>query len=443
MRFAGLGALLLGLLAGQNVAQAQFSFGYTRYGLNLNNPFIAQQQYLANLQAGRLAIASGQAVPAWLPYVAPNPNPFNPYVPPGAFAPVAGGYNPFIGANPYMPATGFAPTSAGTNPYAPTSGWDSSGSNPYSPSSSSIPYSPYSYGSQPIGPGFTLMGGADVLRATGQVWKDAETTRIMRQQYYQAKLDTIKKKFDLDMYIKANTPTFTEEQARITKQILNRIRTNSSPAEILDGRSLNFLLNDIAGRFHDNKAPLSEIPLDESVLRHLNIAKGANDASLGLLRNADRLIWPTALVEMLPKETRDEIGARAQALAQNAVAGKQPDPNAIRDLRGQIEKTYDQLVKKANAFDTPDYMAAQRFLNDMMAATRAISSGSAGAQVEFQQMLTKGDIRNLNDLVRVMVTRGWRFGPALASDEGAYRALHSALVSYDVALNQLVAASEP
>src|SRR5947209_6209722 len=55
-----MGALVLvGLLAGQGVAHAQFAFGWTRYGYNPNNPFVAQQQYLANLQAQRYAIASG------------------------------------------------------------------------------------------------------------------------------------------------------------------------------------------------------------------------------------------------------------------------------------------------------------------------------------------------------------------------------------------------
>jgi hypothetical protein len=74
--------VLAGLVAGQGVAHAQFAFGMTRYGYNPSNPFVAQQQYLANLQAGRYAIAAGQSVPAWLPYVAPYaaPTVFPPYV---------------------------------------------------------------------------------------------------------------------------------------------------------------------------------------------------------------------------------------------------------------------------------------------------------------------------------------------------------------------------
>jgi len=450
-RQVGVGALVLcGVLAGQQLAQAQFSFGQTRYGMNTNNPFIAQQQFLSNLQAGRLAIATGQQVPAALPYLAQayGGGGYNPYVPP-AFAGGAG-YNPYMTGygNPYMTGYGanaYSPLGGGlgSNPYSPAGGYDASGSNPYSPIGAGSPYGG-GYGlPSSVGPGYTLSGGADLLRATGQVWKDEEQARIMRQQYYQAKLDTKKKQFDLDMYIKANTPTFTETELKTQRLILSRILKNSSPAEISEGRSLNMILNDIATKFHDNKAPMSEIPLDESVLQRLNIASGAGGASFGLLRNGDKLIWPSALTEIVPAEVRANVAKQAQALAKNAIDGKEPDGNAIRDLRGQIEKMQDKLLSKANDFGTPDYMAGQRFLNDLLAATRAISSGAAAAQVDYQRLVSKGEIHNLNDLVKVMVTRGWRFAPALPSDEGAYRALHSALASYDVALNQLVAANEP
>jgi hypothetical protein len=71
-RQAFVGAIVVaGLLATQTTAHAQFSYGWTRYGYNPSNPYVAQQQYLNNLQLGQYAIASGQAVPAWLPYVAP------------------------------------------------------------------------------------------------------------------------------------------------------------------------------------------------------------------------------------------------------------------------------------------------------------------------------------------------------------------------------------
>lgn len=443
MRRAGMGALvLLGLLAGQDAARAQFSFGMTRFGFNPSNPFVAQQQFIGNLQAGALSIRYGQSVPAWLPYLAPYAAPavFPPYIGgglgyPGGFVPPI--YNPYIGgggygyANPYL---GGGYGGGTTNVYS--AGGAGGGTNPY--------LSSYAYGgySNPaVGPGVTLMGTADVMRAYGTVITSQEQARMMREDYYQKKLETKRKKFDLDMYIKANTPSVQEENERIAKLQLRRIQNNSNPAEIVDGRALNFLLDDIAK--HPGKTPISEIPLDENLLSQVNVQPNSKGHSLGLLRNGGKLTWPTALVEMIPPDVRKDMSARAQALAQSAIAGKEPDVNSIRDLNVRIEQAQAQLLKKANDFSTPEYTRATRFLNELQSAVRSISSGEAAAQVQFQQMVANGKINNLAELVRVMVGRGWRFGPAGPTDEGAYRALYSALVSYDVALNQMVAQTEP
>jgi hypothetical protein len=458
MRRAGIGALVLfGLLSGHDVARAQFSFGMTRYGMNNNNPYIAQRQAISNLGYGRLAIASGQQVPASLPYLAAG----GAFAPPGSFSPFGGvpyggGGGAGYGMNPYM---GYGGGGYGANPYSAGygGGGNGGGSNPYSASSDgSNTYSPYSggsaassmgmygaYANPAVGPGYTLMGAADVMRSYGKVITSQEQARILREQYYQAKLDTRKKKFDLDTYIKNNTPTFSENEAKIAKQTLTRIQNSSNPAEIVDGRSLNLLLEDV-DKHRSNKTTLPEYDLPAELFAHINIKPaGADTQSLGLLRDRGKLNWPSALVDMLPAATRKEIESRARSLADNASQGNGADRNAAKDLRLEIAQAREQLLKKANYFDTRPYMDAKRFLDDLDNAREAIERGNADPQIQFQEMLAKGKIGNLNDLVKVMTEKGWRFGRALPSDEGAYRALHSALAAYDVALNQQVAQSEP
>lgn len=155
VRRVTMGALVVvGLLAGQGVAHAQFSFGWTRYGYNPSNPFVAQQQYIANLQAGRLSIAAGQSVPAWLPYLAPYAAPavYPPYIGTGGFGGYGYGYtapvyNPYTyggygysgfgnyGVNPYLGNTSGYLNNYGTSPYSSSS---------YNPYLSSSAYSPYS-----------------------------------------------------------------------------------------------------------------------------------------------------------------------------------------------------------------------------------------------------------------------------------------------------------
>jgi hypothetical protein len=185
------------------------------------------------------------------------------------------------------------------------------------------------------------------------------------------------------------------------------------------------------------------MPLDENVLKHLNIKPaGPGSYSLGLLRDGGKLQLPAALVKMLPAEVRNDIEAKARVLAQNAANEQAPDLNATADFQDQISKAREQLLKKANEFDTTPYMDAKRFLNDLDNARQAIERGNASAQVQYQKLVAKGEIQSLNQLVNVMVKNGWRFAPALLSDEAPYRALHSGLVAYDVALNQQIAAAE-
>ncbi len=334
---------------------------------------------------------------------------------------------PMQGPNP------FAPPPMMSNPYSPLGGapYDPYMSNPYGMGS---PYAnPYS--NPAIGAGFTLMGGADMLRAYGDVLTKQEKARIMRQEYYQTRLETRKKAFDLDRYIKDNTPTWNQQQEKLMKAVLFRIQTASNPAEIVEGRSLNFLLDDVDKHF--NKATVTEIALEPDVLKQLNVKPaGTNNSSLGILRDSGKLQWPAALVKMLPAEVRNDIEAKARVLAQNAA---KPDLNAAADFQGQISRAREQLLKKANDFDTTPYMDAKRFLSDLDHARLAIERGNAGAQLQYQAMVRKGEIHNVHELVSAMVKNGWRFAPALLSDEAAYRATHSALAAYDIALNQQIA----
>jgi hypothetical protein len=327
-------------------------------------------------------------------------------------------YNPYasFGVNPYTPlgATalpGAAGVGAGTaNPYLPLSGagYDPYTSNPY--------YSPLSYGGN--SQGLTLMGAADVMRSYGNVITSQEQARLLREQYNQAQLETAKKDFDLKMYIKANTPSYSEEQDRMAKDTLKRIQNHSNPVEVSGGKSLNYLLDDV--RKHRGKDfNFGKIDLPEDILKQINVTTGNN--SLGVLRDGGKLNWPTALLDLVPTETRKDMEALAKNAVQNAAKG-QVDRNALKDLDTQVEVIRNDLLKKANDIPTPQYLEAKRFLNDLDEARVAINSGEAKAQFDYQALVSDGKIRDINDLITQMVNRGWRFAPATHMDEAAYRA---------------------
>ncbi len=385
-------AALLGCLTLAAPLEAQFNFNP-----NMNPSFVSgmtQAQYLAFLQQAAAARAA-----ALNPGVFPNANPA------------------LTTANPYTAATG--------NPYAPGV------ANPYSPTGFPTPYDPYA--ANPYlpyyGAGSVLQGAADVLRAYGTVITSQEQARILRETALQARLDTKKKKFDLEMYIKANTPTYTEEQAKIAKMTLKRIQSNSSEPEIVNGKALNLLLDDL--RKHPGKrAELTTFGLSEEVLGHLNVTKNA--ASLGILRNHGEFTWPVVFQENFQADQLHLIESQAKTLVKNAEKGKL-DANLLKDMRDQIDKVRDQLFKKVNEIPTTQYLDAKRFLNDFDDARVALERGEAMTQVDFQKW--SGGGKNLQQLVDYMVSGGLRFTTATQGDEFAYRSVYSGMAALDVALN--------
>jgi hypothetical protein len=391
-----LAGMMAGLLALDARALAQFNFNP-----NLNPNFVPglnRDQYMAWLQQTAQARMAAQAQ-MFQPVVPVNPLPaaVSPYTP--------------VTASPYG-----TPVTSPYNPVAPgISPYDSAYINPY-----------YAY-ADPYGG--VLRGTADVMRAYGTVITSQEQARIMREQYYQSKLDTKKKKFDLEMYIKANTPTFTEEQAKIAKMTLKRIQTNSSEPEIINGKSLNLLLDDLRKQ-PGKKLAVEPFALSEDVLGHLNVTKGG--ASLGILRNGGEFTWPVALQEHFSAEQLKLIENQAKTLVKNSAKGKL-DVNVLKDMRTEVDKIRDQLSRKVNEVPTTQYLEAKRFLNDFDDARQALERGETMTHVNFQKWAAGG--KNLQQLVDYMVSNGLKFTPATQGDEFAYRAAYSGLVALDVAHN--------
>jgi len=328
------------------------------------------------------------------------------------------------GANPYTPYASPGGTPGATNPYT-TGGY---GANPYDTGAGN-PYNPFYYGSGLGATGGSLYGTAELAKAFGNVITSQEQARIMREQAMQAKIDTQRKRFDFELYKAANTPTWSEEQVKVARQVHKRILSNSSPAEILNGAALNILLDD-ARRFPNKKVAMDPIPLSEDVLRRLNVTAGSGN--MGLLRENGKLAWPTALQEVLTPEQRASFETLAQNLMNGARNGKL-DATALKDLGNELDRVSGNLVKKVNEIPTIQYLEGKRFLREFNDARTALERGEAKAFFAYQDFISGG--KNIQEIVDYLVSRGLKLAPATAADEGAYRAFHSALVAFDVALN--------
>ncbi len=326
---------------------------------------------------------------------------FNPYVMPR--------FNPAGGVNT-LPS--FTPAAAVS-------------SYPYDPLGQSM-YNPY-YGVGPVGG--ALFGTAEIYRAYGTFMNNVEQARILRQQSIQAKLDTQRKRFELEMYLRANTPTYTEEQARVARLTVKRIHLSSPPGEIASGKALNVMIED-ARKFPTRKIVLDPIPLSEDVLQQLNVT--GSEYGLGVLRNEGKIPWPLAVVDVLAPEQRRLLDAQAQALYQSALKGKL-DPSVFRDFSNELDRVYDNLLKRVNEIPGPQYLEAKRFLSDLKDARTALEKGEVLSQAQFQKYVAGG--KTIQEVIDYMISKGLRFAPATLFDEPAYRAFYAALVNFDVALN--------
>lgn len=404
-------------------AHAQFQVSPFQRNVNLN-PYIAPgltlQQYLFNV---RQVGSAFQGVPPQLlgfnPFIRPNvvlnaPTFGTPGVSP-IISPIVSPYNPFT--NPYAP--GLAAPGATTNPYVPaTSAYDPSLVNPYTPY-----VDPY---------GGQLRGAADVLRAHSSGVLNAEQARILREQARRERIKTNKELYEFEWWLKANTPSFAEVQAKIDRDTLKRIQGTNNLPEIWGGRSLNILLDDL--RKHvGKKMTMEQLILPEDVLQHLNVT--GEFGNLGLLRTTGRFEWPSALQEILTKVEQKEVENVALALINQAFnENGKVDGAGLRNLRTYLEKIEDKLTKKVNEVRTPDYLHAKRFLADFKDAHIALEKNQAVPYFKFHQFVRTGP-KNVQEVADYMVKHGLHFARATPGDEAAYQAMHTAMVAYDLIFN--------
>jgi hypothetical protein len=392
-------------------------------------PGVTSQQVLTNYGLALQALASG---PPWLygynPYPSPIYSPGLAYAAPyslgygaypyGAYAGAAGGYAANLYGSGYGGPYGAAGIVSPSNPYAPSPGYGSGYGG------SAIPYAGDPYAG-------TLRGTADVMRAYGGLLIDQERANLMREAVLQAKLQTRKDRLATEKYIAANTPSFTEVQAKEVAGVLKRIQTQATPGEVETGKALNLLLQDLSKLDQQKRDAAFSTPLEEGVLGHVNVT-GPAGGNLGLLRDAGRLRWPAALVGLAPQQTRADIDNLAQGLYRLAAADKLP-PDLVDDLEVRVEDLQAALRRKVNEVPTGQYLQAKHFLGDLRDAVTALRGGVAVPAADFRRFVRGG--KTAQQVAEYMLRRGLVFAPAVGGDEASYNAVHIALASYDVAVN--------
>jgi hypothetical protein len=208
---------------------------------------------------------------------------------------------------------------------------------------------------------------------------------------------------------------------------VRRSRNDPPVTEIWSGKALNDLLLAIQQQQAKGlRGPA--IPLEEDVLKNINVTSGANSGSLGLFRDNGQLHWPLELTrpEYEPERRRlDELAARAYKQATNGAV----DANVLREMANIVDSLQTRLRRSVADSSPSDYIKAKRYLNDLDSAIKVLEDPNVSKYAN-RTLAAKGG--TVSDLVTEMSGQGLKFAPAVAGDEGAYVALHRAMASYAV-----------
>jgi hypothetical protein len=387
-------------------AQAQFGRRIPGTGGTLN-PYNYYDPYGYSRQAAFNIGLYGRAMSQVPPYALgfnPYPQIVNqPYYPPYTPGPFyGGGYgggsivnNPAAYTSPGYGSPGFSP------------GWDPGYTNGYQPF-----YDPFS--------GF-LQGAASVISADGRFRINNQQANLMREQVRSAHIDNNRKAFDEFLYERANRPTWLDDLERQRKLDLRYALSNPSGSEILQGISLNTLLDSLK-QMQTKGGAGADVPLSEEILGQINVTAGAG-VNPGLLK-AERLTWPVGLAGTDFADDRKKVERNLAAAISEAERGP-VETGRIQDLSTAVEKMNEDLGARIGEITPSQYIEARNYLRLLNDAIRALSGPNATNYVN-NKYAAKG--KTVADLVKNM--SGLKFAPATPGSERAYKDLYEKLVAY-------------
>jgi hypothetical protein len=367
----------------------------------MNSPLFQVNPYLA---AYKQNLAAGRAAALAVPPAAMGGNPY------------MAAYNPYLGGGNLL-----------NNPYGGASMSSYGGSGGYG----GYPYNPYMSYYDPFGGYFR--GLSSLVSSYGQYYKDINQARLINQQVYQSKLDTRRRIIDEWRYEQSLIPTSEEMRRKNRERDLAYARQNPPLTAVLDGTSLNTLLDNLKlNHAKDQRGP--RIPLDEEALRKINVTTtfGGN---IGLLKNGGKLTWPDSLQGAAFAQLRRQFDQNIIEAVNGAKANGHVDAALFRDLDADLRSMNDALRKSVDTLSPSQYIEARRYLSLLADALKALHDQNV--QNYFNRKYEARG-KTVGDLVDYMAKEGLRFAPAVPGDGAAYQALQNYMGAYDDAISRLV-----
>ena len=294
------------------------------------------------------------------------------------------------------------------------------GYSPYYPSYPGA-FNPYAGGAN--------TGVANLVGAQGQLMTSQQQAYMMREGVRAEKINNKRKAFDEYMYEKEHTPTAEMERQAAQRMYLSRAQNNPPPTEIWSGGALNTLLQNLSR--NPNRASLNA-PLNEDVLKNINVTGGRGEANVGLLKGGTKdMIWPDALSGPEFKEDRDRVTTLLNDAVKEAQFNGRPGQGTVRQIQKDADTIARNLKKNIDSIDMGSYIDAKTFLSNLDSAIAALKSQNAADYFNGKYELKA---KNVDELVTYMSQNGLTFASAVPGQEGAYNALYTAMANYDVRL---------
>jgi hypothetical protein len=254
----------------------------------------------------------------------------------------------------------------------------------------------------------------------------------LREQSYQASLETRRRTLEQYQYEMAMRPTPEQIHAR-EQQAIERSLNTPPPVEIWSGQALNTLLDAIKQGLARG-ARGGTVPLPQDALSQINVTSGATSGNVGVFKQGGRLEWPLVLKGAAFKEERTRLDQlTAQAVSRAAMGGV--DDSTLTDLNDALKQLSDKVQGQVAELTPSAYVQATRYLRELKSAYTSLQDPNVARY--FSPAWTPHG-RTVGELVQQMTSQGLRFAPCVTGGEPAYTALHQALVSYTVSMNQVV-----
>lgn len=332
------------------------------------------------------------------------------------------GLSTVASGNPYLGGT------LGASPYGVGGyGLSTVGTN----LASQYAYSPYGPYFQDPYSGY-LQGLAAVQDSTGRYWVNIQQAKLMREQARQAGYETARKRVELEMWYERLRPTTQDIVNNTVRSDLERARKDPPIGEVVSGKSLNDLLNNIQKMGGVSKlSRVSSPSLEEDTLKQINLTAPRAAGSAGLIRDGGKFKWPVSMHERLFDDERERLARNVEtAVGQIKDKGAVDVPvmksiaDDMRSLQNKVDNSQDDLTMG-------QYLEAKAFMRQLAAGVGVLRDPNARKYFDNSYTAKGGTVA---ELVANMRDKGLSFAPAAPGDEAAYMALYYAIRSYEAGL---------